>query len=637
MTTTKHTDLTPALLAEKAKSKGIAILESEPCQKCREGTAIYFYARPKESGEGVRANGCLWCRHLEGNDLEAVPNSQVLTSAVMVDDNGVPIYEGRACSSCGSKVRIGVAAYGMAKGKCRACAIHQQEEQRHGKEIKRVNRAVTQKVHKFVVQSIERSGFVEVAPRSQQEFFELRELVYRCQVMNEQERALNTGIRWELGHKYPAVTHGELRGKATADNIHLVQYTKNRQQGNSLPDEWEQCQVISIEGCRAIQRSYEAAKAWKEWKHWEKNISPAEKKARTIKERQAQADHAERVKAIVGDAVRVMEFFNTDHIPTFEALQRQVEAKWDRVVMKMSRQIDAYIQSGHKQPYTVVREQRLTMEAFCGASSRLWLVVQTFQQLKDAFEILMEQKPTEKQILDMTSVRRHAVMWAMDLLDNPQVLVMGFTHPLLETLGNPLVWGTLEDEDTGKQWLCVWRYNGVDWVDMLTPFDAPADGINLDTVNPALLNKSQVLTPEPVYSFAGGWSDTAEDYIYEQRKHREARQTREQRQREQEAAQEARRGAERETLSKRIAFEKKAAVDGLEPLWWFAESEWSGVMLEDANRIIEGVLEEAHQHQAEIEQCSTLAELDHWKGQHDYRQRAMRNPSIVFEDLINPF
>lgn len=204
---TTITALTPMMLAEQARANGTAILEGEPCPKCREPDAIFFYARPKEQGAGVRPNGCLWCRHLDAKS--ATPNQEVLTSAEMVDDNGNAIYEGRACKVCGGKTRLKETAYGTKnKGACLACAIHQQAEREHGKEIKRVNRAVSQKVHKFIVQSIERSGVVEVAPRTQQEFFELRELVYRCQVMNEQERALNTGIRWELGHKFPAMVAG---------------------------------------------------------------------------------------------------------------------------------------------------------------------------------------------------------------------------------------------------------------------------------------------------------------------------------------------------------------------------------------------------------------------------------------------
>lgn len=626
------TNLTPALLAAQARERGTPILELEPCDKCREPAAIYFYER-----EGRTHNGCLWCRHVEGKaPLTATDNQEVLTPAMLVDDNGVPVYEGRACAECGNKIRIVGTAYGSKnKGACLECALHQQEERQHGKEIKRLNRATTQKVHKFIVQSIERSGVVEVAPRTQQEFFELRELAYRCHVMNQQEQALNTGIRWELGHKFPAMVAGELRGKATAENIHLVQYEVNRAEGNAIPEQWERKQVISIEGCRAIQKSYEAAKAWKEAKVWEKAITPAEKKERTMRERQAQAEHAERVREICGDAVRVLEFFADDYLPTFERLKAELEAKWDRVVMKMSRQIDAFIQSGHKQPYTEVREQRLTMEAFCGAHTRLWLVVQTFQQLADGIEIVKQEVLTPEQEQDLYRLKRYAVSWAVDLLDNPKVLAMGFTHPLLSVLGDWKAWGTVEDESTGKQWLCVWQNHGLNVADMLTPFDAPSETVSLDGVNATLLTNQEVSTPHVVG--LAGWSDTEEQHIYEQAKKRKAREAREERQRQQQAAQDAQRAAEMENLNTRIVSEKRACMEGLEALSWFAESEWDGVMLADAYRIIEAIQQEAHQQQEAIEQCSTPDELNGWLGSNSYRRREMRNPSIVFAGLLNPF
>lgn len=624
---------TPEILADNARKRGTPIITGEPCQKCREPNAIYYYVRPTVKGQ--RANGCLWCHYVE-NRLNATDNQELLTPATMVDDNGTPIYEGRACGKCGSNIRIVGTAYGSKnKGACLSCTLEQQREREHGKQIKRVNRAVTEKVHKFVVSSIERSQSVEVAPRNLQEFFELRELAYRCEAMNQRERALNTGVRWEIGHMYPAAGGGngdKLRGKATIENLYLVQSTVNRTDGSSRPEHWKPEQVISIADCRAIQRSYEAAKAWKERKVWEQKLSPAEKKERTIAERKANDEHAERVRKIAGDAVRVLEFFQDD-LFSFEWMRREIEAKWDRVVVKMSRQIDAYLQSGHALPYTEAREQRLTLEAFCGGHSRLHIIVMTFQQIADAEKILTEQGMTPEQEADLVRLKRYAVMWAQDILSNPRTLVMGFTHPLLNVLGDALSWGTVEDEQ-GNQWIEVWKNNTLS-LDAVTPFDGTP--INTDSVNPALLHNQELLTPEPVFSFAGGWKDTAQDYLYEQASKRKAREEREQRQREHEAAQERQRAEEAAILTRTIATEKKAAVDGFEALYWYAEAEWEGQNLAYAESLISEALEKARGHQQQIADCQTLAELNSVLVSINYEQRQLREPEVIFSDLLTPF
>ncbi|EHT9123594.1 hypothetical protein KYU33_004669 [Salmonella enterica] len=627
------TTTTPAILAEQARKRGTPILELAPCEKCREPSAIYFYER-----EGRAHNGCLWCHYIESRLENAADKQELLTTAYEADDNGNAIYQGRACKVCGGKTRLVGTAYGTKnKGACLVCAVHQQSEKEHGKEIKRLNRAVTEKAHKFIVQSIERSGVVEVAPRTQQEYFELRELVYKCEVANQRERNLSTGIRWELGHKFPAApAAGELRGKATIDNIVLVQYGLNRTSGNTLPDEWEQRQVINIEGCRAIQRSYEAAKAWKEAKTWEQNLTPAERKARTQAERQANEEHCKRVAAICSNAARVIDFFTDDWLPTFEHMHRAIRSQWVQRSLKMERAINAFIQSGKSEPYTTIRENRFTVEAFCGAVSRLWLVVQTFDQLADAEAILSEQGMSTEQASQLQEVKRYAVQWAQNILDNPQVLVMGFTHPLLSVLGDWRVWGTEEGAD-GKQWLCAWRQS-VGLMDRLTPFDGTAP--DLDFVNKALL-KQELLTHDtertPDLRPLMGWQNTADDFAYEQARERKAREAREQRKREQEAAQEAQRAENAAILSRRKATEIKAAVEGLGRIENYAAGAWSGQLLEDAQNIIRDVWQQAHQQQAEIEQCETLEGLNSWLVCHNWQQRQMRDPAVVFADLIRPF
>ncbi|MFW3387803.1 UNVERIFIED_CONTAM: hypothetical protein RF648_17520, partial [Kocuria sp. CPCC 205274] len=170
----------------------------EPCEKCQ---GEVYYAR-----KGRRHNGCVQCRFY-ADDATATGNS-LPQEASEIDGNGVRIYNGRACRVCGENTRIGENAYHAKKGSCRSCAIHQQQEREQGKQLKRLSSAVNEQAHKFVVDSIHRSGCIEVAPRSLIEWLELKDLVMRCRAMNEKERALETGIRWELCHQYPAHPDG---------------------------------------------------------------------------------------------------------------------------------------------------------------------------------------------------------------------------------------------------------------------------------------------------------------------------------------------------------------------------------------------------------------------------------------------
>ena len=622
--------MTPKELADQAINKGTPIIELEPCTKCGNPDAVFYYQR-----KGRKHNGCLWCHFQDNNSLLTKANQEVLTSVKIVDDSGNPIYYGRACKECGEKVRIVGTAYGTKnKGACLNCAIHQQEERMHGKEIKRLNRAVTQKVHKFIVQSIERSGIVEVAPRSQQEFFEVRDLIYRCAAMNEQERALETGTRWEIGHRFPATCENELRGKATIDNLYLVQYEQNKKQSNQLPEEWTAKQVISIEGCREIQRSYEASKAWKEWKVWEKKLTPQERKERTLRELQENENHAARVRDICDDAISAMKFFADNPalltLPSFKALLDKVHTQWDRVVIKMSRQIDAFKQRGDSLPYVEAREQRLTMEALCGANARLWLVVQTFQQIADAIEILKEQGMTRQQKDDVARLERYAVHWAIDIQDNPQVLVMGFTHPLLSVVGNPLIWGTTECN--GKQWLCVWD-NPQDIQAMLTPFDEQPDS---EQINPVLIRNQEVPTSRHVVGL-NGWNDTERDYIYERLNVKRAKAAKIEREL-QKAKDEATQKKEQKLIFDReLSRVKIMCMEGLDTLYWFSDGEWTGEHLKFAYRLIEEIFAEARQQKFELESVGNESELRVWQWKHSKRQSEMRNPDVVFSDLLQPF
>ncbi|ELY2922583.1 hypothetical protein SMC70_004084 [Cronobacter sakazakii] len=642
MTDQTKTDLTPAMLAEEATKRGTPVIELEPCDKCRHPQAIYFYQR-----EGRTHNGCLWCRHVEGKAPLSANGLEVVPYLGEVDENGVGLMMGKRRCKCGNKMKLAVNAYGVNAGKCSECAKLAWEEKEHGKEFKRVNRTVSAKVHKFIVQSIERSGVVEVAPRSFAEFIEVRELAYRCQIMNEREARLETGIRWELGHKFPAMVEGQLRGKATADNLYIVQKEQNRATGNALPEEWKITQVVNVSQCRAIQRSYEASQAWKLMKGSWSDDTAAAKKERQQKEQTAQKEHAERVKAIVGDAVKVMEFFAVDDVLSFERMLDVVQARWDKITVRMDRVISAFIQSGRNVSFTEAREQRLTVEAFCGATARLHAVVMTLQQIADAELILRGSSLPDDQLEQIETVKRCAVLWGQEVLSNDKVLVMGFTHPLLNVLGDPLAWGTVEDEH-GKQWLCAWKNQHRNLADELTPFDAPATEIDQSKVNPALL-RDVSLPYETVKVFADGWQNTEEIYLYEQaekRKNREAAERKRQ-------AQEAARKAHSETLRAQASKSITAQIERLRNDWatWegelycFAGGEFSELLQDDAHLLINDARSLVFDWVSELEALlsdetdgSTLEQdWRYWQMMNSQKVKGAMSPQSVFADLLNPF
>lgn len=492
-------------LVKKAVARNTAIIELAPCGVCG---CSFFYARA-----GRKHNGCLWCKHIANNQrIEAKINA-----TKMIDENGAEIYEGRACSKCGGYIRLVGQAYGtkQKKGACRECAIQDQQEREFGKEMVRFTRKVSHLTHKFVVSSIERSGTVEVAPRNLMEYLEVRELVYRCRAMNEKEKAEGTGINWEIGHRYPASEVDGLVGKATVDNLYIVEWRQNRRDGNTVPDEWSPNQVISIGTVREITKSHEAAKAWKERKDWD-TPTKAEQAKRDAREKAANEAHREMVTKLVSEvSPSLLRFFAEYETPTFEKLHREIAFEWSKFAAKTTHTIEGYIKAGIDggKDYTQVRDQKLTMEAFCEGQSRLWIIAQTFDQLADAESILMEKKARGEAIDEdaLARVKRFAVLWAEDIKTRPRNLVMGFTHPMLDVLGDWKVWGSRVAEDK-KQWLCAWKSTSLEG--QSTPFDEAPD---LDLVNKVLIDKQVFPTSEvePDFKSWVSWKNTADDWAYE--------------------------------------------------------------------------------------------------------------------------
>lgn len=483
---------TPETLAQQAIERGTPVLMLDPCDKCKNEKAIYFYQR-----KGRTHNGCLWCHWVDGKQpieppAEATP-SIIANCHLLTTEDGLSITKGkRACTSCGGVWRLSKGQLGKRKGACVNCARSDYYDSQQSKSLKRTEAKAKDKLHKFVVSSIERSGVVEVAPQSQTEYFEVRALMLRAQLVNEREQRLQTGVKWEIGHIYPAAGTGatdNLRGKATIDNLCLVQMGLNRAAGNGEPEQWEVRQVVNIKDCRRIITSKQAADAWKATteKLWGK-ASPTERKQRTATERRKQAEHVDRVKSIVGDVVRVLDFFGTDYTSLLDLTYQteRIEAKWEKELIRMDRAVRAATETGIKIPYAEAHERVLTAQAFTGATARLQVVLMTFKQLLDALQVLESAggELTDEQTEQIETIKRHACLWGRDVLSNRVVDVPGFTHPLLSVLGDWFVWGTQVNPQTGQQFLCSWKRT--DRADELKAFDG-GWLVDESKINPALL------------------------------------------------------------------------------------------------------------------------------------------------------
>lgn len=614
----------PKWLAERAIKKGIKIIVGDVCPKGCHTNAIYYYERKETKGK----NGCMYCAFIDKN------RSDVDTNGVTwLDDNGVRVYEGLRRCKCKSKVKLAENAYGSNAGRCRDCAIEKQNEQQYGKAFRRMNTIVNSKAHKFMVNSIERSEAVEVAPRNLMEWLEVKDLVYKCEVMNQKERALDTGIRWEIGHKYPAagvIDNPDVRGKSTIENLFLIMKEINRKAGDREPTFYETKQTINIKDCRTIQRSYEASKAWKDRKsEWTRGTikGDAEWKAREIKEQEA---HAERVKELTKGSREILEFFNVEQ-ESFESLIDRYENQWNKFAVAMANKIDGYLKMGRKTPAIKARDERLTVEAFCGAGARSHAVLMTLRQIADA-ERIINAKPEENSLDEIAAVKRCAVLWANDVLSNRKVLVMGFTHKFIK---DGLSWGT-ETGSNGEQWLCVWRQKNID------QYTDPLSGeINPDEVNPAITLRDISL---PHTLDENTWLEVEKSWLYEESQKKAIREQAEERQRQREAA-------EKEQAAVKIEDARKS-IDGkikqIETQWYSKEGEY----YDFANEKIPswGQMEaysaicRKREEMAEIiDQLIKMKESDPlqyemWLPFNDYKvNRMFPEPVDLFHEAANPF
>ncbi|EDP9940147.1 hypothetical protein BW866_004863 [Salmonella enterica subsp. enterica serovar Weltevreden] len=520
---------------EQLNKTGTPFKVGQACNKCQERL---YYVR-----EGREHNGCIRCH----DDNGATDKEHSHTSQGVTDANGEPVYSGRACKVCGSKTRYVNRPYGAKnKGACVQCVLAAIPEREHSKAINTLKVVVNKAMHSFLHSSVSRSGVVEVMPRNAAEWYALRSLVERVQLLNASERMLETGVRWEIHHVFPAGGVEDLRGVARIENLEVVESRLNKAMGDNVPEQWEPVQAIPIATLQRLSRSYEVSKALKQRKE---ALFPRMDKAEKAAYEQRQKEHERQHKALLAETLS-HESHQLDlllqglEVPDFTDYLYDVETRLARLELKTSKHIEGLIAANAKEhSYTSIHGQTLLVSSFIGAHARLRVITQTLQRIEDA---QADAEHTDNyNAEEWEALKRAAVCWAMDIANNPTVLITGFSHPLLSGSAGQ-VWGTVRGED-GKQYLCVWRDRYYS-ADSETPFDADQNWTPPNLLGEPTDNEQ----PEAVSVIVEGWQSTAERFIYEREQKRKTRE-----------ADEAR-AALWEQTRQRVIFELKTLVDAAE-------------------------------------------------------------------------
>lgn len=435
---------------EKLTSAKTPFAVGEPCRKC--GESLYYVR------EGRSDNGCIRCHEDKSTNTILTPIEGAIT-----DGNGVklrPRLRPKAgCKVCGGQWILDQNAYGQKAGYCHQCALDAVPEREKSKAINKLGVVVNKAFYSVMHSSVMRSGTDAVLPRNAAEWYSLKDLVERLTLMNEQEKLMNTGIRWELAHIYPAAgaSEGDVnRGVCRIENLSIIESRRNRAEGNDRPEEWQAVQVITFDRLQAILKNQEASAALKARKAAIVGVMTKQQKADfDTKIKASDEKHRELTADLVKSESHQLELLlNTILTPSFADYLQQMSHRLEALEYKTSRLIDGLIASGRaEETFIQINERRLLVSSFMGFDARLRVVVQTLQRIEDAHEAA-EQEPDYNEG-DWYTLTKAAVLWSEEALKNQRVQLVGFSHPLLKNAAGEL-WGISIASD-GKQYLCVWE------------------------------------------------------------------------------------------------------------------------------------------------------------------------------------
>lgn len=433
-------DLTPYLLAEQAKSRGTLLLHKAPCEKCG---CEYYYA--KKSGT---TNGCIWCMHLAGK------TPKTITEAIEIKPDGTEIYQGKRCRNCGCTERLLRNAFGCKARACYSCSIESESEKMATTQIVRLKQAAKQATNKFIIKSIERSGTVDIAPKTVGEYFEIRALIADRDRFNKIEAANNTGRVWEIGHHFPASGGGSgYRGKTTSENLFLIQRDQNRSEQDTLPENWNIKQVVWVGDLYNTIGSREAGQLWQERMGWDVT-SKADKAKQKATESVQNQQHYETMQTMTAELVEKLgaATLNEDE---WQRMYGDIAGRIQRLQVKMGK---LALKQGKAKQDLWTSEGGLIEEAFNGINARVRVIYNTMTMLMDAVNnkrMTMDEATYCRFLSSVSLVKRAMVFWASDILKNPKRDIQGFTHPLLSSISTGQTWGCKIGAN-GKHYLCGW-------------------------------------------------------------------------------------------------------------------------------------------------------------------------------------
>ncbi|EAM3083590.1 hypothetical protein DM759_25350 [Salmonella enterica] len=360
---------------------------------------------------------------------------------------------------CGGQWLLDQNAYGQNAGYCHGCAVAAVPEREKSKAMHTLSVQVNRAMYSVMHSSVMRSGTDKVLPRNAAEWYALKDLVEKLTLMNEQERMMRTGIRWELGHIYPAsgAGYGDVyRGVCRVENLSIIESRRNREEGNQRPDEWLPVQVIPYNELQAILKNHEASRALKARKEAIIGRMTPEQKDNFDKKIKALDDkQRELTRNILSSESHQLELLlNSILTPYFSDYLQEMANKLEVLEYRTSKTIDGLIQSGRaEESFIQHREKRLMVSSFIDGNARLRVVVQTLQRIEDAHEAAAEAAGYEES--EWYTLEKAAVLWAQEVMKAERVQVMGFSHPLLKNMNGHL-WG-VSVASNGEQYLCVWE------------------------------------------------------------------------------------------------------------------------------------------------------------------------------------
>ncbi|EGK0756600.1 hypothetical protein IOL78_003834 [Salmonella enterica] len=426
-------------LKARAEQRGTIITVAHKCSRCGNR---YYYTRA-----GRKTSTCIWCAYVK-QDLP-----KTITEAVTRLPDNTLIYQGKACRNCGGHERLAEKAHGAKEGACFQCAIAKASSKGATHQINRLRQAIKRQTNAFVISSITRSNSVDVAPADWSEHYLVMALVEDCKRLNEIERISNTGVSWEVGHHYPASGGGtEYRGKATVENLYLVRTEKNRSDKDGLPEHWNSKQVVWIGDVYTTISSREAAEQWRHRMGLDTQTKEQISQQRA-RENAQNARHYAELKQLSADVVESINLALSGEAE-YQALRDAVALRIEKIDKQSAQRIKT---ARNKRESIFHTEGGIIEEGLHGIKARYRIVLNTILQLDDIEQERRNSLKRHEQFnTQLSLIKRALLYWGRDALNNPKSDIEGFTHPLLNTIADPLAWGIKQGAD-GKMWLCGWK------------------------------------------------------------------------------------------------------------------------------------------------------------------------------------